>query len=204
MKINIIKIVTSIFFGSVLILTGCASNGPNEKVNTSNKTPYQLSVDARPDSKAADTGTPSGNLITLGIAGLYQKTIELDNQYQTKLENSKVASTLEAVRQEKGEEAWRNEVNALTGSDKEEYDTFMANQVNTLAVALEYSVEAAKLALGIYAFDYRAYISNPFAIPATVQAVLLATEQITTTKEILGYMLEARDSYQAMLDYQGR
>jgi len=201
---KILKPIAILLLSSIFLVNGCASNGDAKKVDNTGKTEYQIWNSEKPDATAADTGIPSGNLITSSIAGMYQKTLDLDAKYQAGLNNSKVASTLNAIRLEQGEEVWKKEVTALKGKDKQEYETFMKNNINLLAVAVDYGIEAAKLALGIMQFDYKQYITNPFALVATIKAVGVATSQINATKTALGFMVEARNSYQAMLEYQGR
>jgi len=201
---SVLKPIAQLVLVSSLAMAGCASDGKGEKVIEDTRTEYQIWKAEKPDATAADTGIASGNLITSGIAGLYQKTLDLDAKYQGGLNNSKVASTLEAIRLEQGEEVWKKEVASLKGKDKREYKAFMKNNISLLAVAVDYGVEATKLAFGIMNFNYNEYITNPFAIIATLAAVGTATEQIGATTTALGFMVEARNSYQDMLDYKGR
>jgi len=189
---------------SSFAITGCATDGNGSKLEEGTPNKYQIWDAEKPDAEPADTGIKAGNLITSGIAGVYQKTLDLNAKYQNSSENSKTAKTMERVRLEQGEEVWKKEVAALQGVDKKEYDIYMKNNINLLEVAVGYSSEAAKLAGGIASFDYKKYISNPFAMASTVKALGFATEQINSTKTALGFMIETRNSYQAMLDETGR
>ena len=204
MNKNILKPIVSILLVGALAVTGCASNGKEEPLKDGAKTEYQIWQEEKPEAIATDTGIPAGNLITSGIAGLYQKTLDLDEKFREKLSNSKTASALEGLREAQGEEAWKKAEANLTGEDKEEYAKFRKNTINESAVAVEYMVEATKLGIGIASFDVKQYLSNPFAIPAALSAIANATNQLASTKTALGFMIERSDSYKSMESEVGR
>lgn len=184
------------------VLPSCAGNG--NKVEEGEATAYDIYNAKRPDIKPGNTGFPEGNAITAGIAGIYQKTVILEDAYKTKLENSKVAKTLEAVRKQYGEAAYRKEVRVLTGRDKTEYDLWLKNNVNLLEAAVEYSPEATSLAVGIINFDYNVFVSNPIIALNTLVALDKAKDQILYTETALEFMLESKTVYEAMLSESGR
>jgi hypothetical protein len=184
----------------VLTVTGCAE----KKLKADGTTAYDLYNENRPDTAPADTGIPSGNLITSGIAGIYEKTVKLEDKYKTSIENNKVANVLEAVRLEQGVEAYKKAYNELSKKDRKQYDKFQKININMLEVAVEYGIEAAKLAFGIMNFDYKKYMANPMAAFSTLEAIDMATDQILYTEKALEFMVETRSVYVAMLEYKGR
>jgi len=197
-----LKLISGLLMGT-LLMGGCASTGSN-KVAEGEPTEYDLYSQNKPESTLADTGIASGNLITMGIAKAYAQTIELEDKYKTSIENNKVASILEGIRLEQGEEAYKKAFSELGVEDKAEYNKFMESNVHELAVALEYATAAASMALGILSFNYQEYIYNPFAITKALTAITKATKQIAYTEQALEFMVETRSTYQAMLEYQGR
>ena len=193
---------------SILFTSGCATlnswMGADEKVDGGASNFFETYKKERPDTVAADLGSVSGNQITAGIAGIYGKSIELAENYLTQLENHKVASVLEGIRHELGQEAYEKAYNELGAEDRAEYDTFMRHNVDFLAVAIGYAEEAAKLSIGIIQFDVKEYTSNPMAIITALQGLSKATDQIQYTITTFDLLIETRSVYQAMLEGTGK
>ncbi len=196
------KSTLSLLLVSSLALTviGCA----DKKLKEDGTTAYDLYNANRPDMVAADMGIPSGKLITDGIAGLYAKTVKLEDKYKKGIESSKVAKILETVRMEKGEAEYNKAFAALGKKDKAEYQKYLRNNINLLNVAVDYAAEATKMAFGIMGFDYKEYITNPMAAFSTLEAIDHAKDQLLYTEEALEFMVETRIVYVAMLEYKGR
>ena len=165
---------------------------------------YDLYSKNKPETSLADTGIVSGNMITAGIAKSYAQTIDLEDKYKKRIENNKVASILEKIRLEQGEAAYKKEYSALSATDMAEYTKFLKNNINEFAVATEYALAAASMALGIMNFNYQEYIVNPFAALKTIDAIGKATDQIVYTEKALEFIIETRSIYQEMLAYKGR
>jgi len=198
----IISISHAVLISSLLLIVGCAGNGG--KVQEGEVTAYDLYNKNRPDTSLADTGISSGNVITSAIAGIYEKTVNLENQYKKRIENNKVALILDRIRLEQGEAAYKKEYSELGVKDKEIYDVFLKNNINTLEVAVGYATEAKKMASGVKNFDYKKYIVNPMAKYKTITALSKATEQIQYTEKALEFMVETRTISEAMLDFEKR
>ncbi len=196
------KILIPILFVSLLFGSGCAGKGT--KVQEGDVTAYDLYNTSRPDTSLADTGIPSGNVITSGVAGIYEKTVNLENKYKKSIENNKVASILDNIRLEQGQAAYEKAYRELSTRDKATYNVFLKNNINALEVAVGYAAEATKMAFGVMNFDYKEYIVNPMAAFKTITALSKATEQIQYTEKALEFMVETRTIYVAMLDYKGR
>jgi len=187
---------------SLLLMSGCTGNG--KKVQDGEVTAYDLYNTSRPDTSFADTGIPSGNVITSGVAGIYEKTVNLEDKYKKSIENNKVALILDKIRLEQGQAAYEKAYRELSARDKATYNIFLRNNINVLEVAVGYAAESTKMAFGVLNFNYREYIVNPMAAYDTITALSKATKQIQYTEKALEFIVETRTIYMAMLDYKGR
>lgn len=196
----------SVFLLSFLVLLGCATK--EVKVDDPNdfRTEKQRKFDSadKPSTKVALTGTKSGDLITSSIAGAYQKTLILKEKQDSRLRNSSVATRLEDIRIIEGVTAEKLAIKNLTAKERAEYEIFLRDSVNELAVAFEYSLEAAKLASGILMFDINEYKENYFVIISSISAINTATNQLDYTQLALRLMMEDSGRYEESITLIGK
>ena len=167
--IRAFKPMVPLLLGSVMLI-GCASQ--STKVDKNNEsTAYYLYNKNKPEITVANTGIASGNLVTAGIAKAYRQTIKLEDKYKSSIENNKVALIIEKIRLEQGEDAYKKAFNELNIEDKAEYNKFLESNINELEVALEYTVAASAMAVGVLKFSYFEYIFNPFAVTKIKSAI---------------------------------
>ncbi|MDC9729840.1 MAG: hypothetical protein PSN04_11025 [Methyloprofundus sp.] len=203
---KIIKTLSRALLLGALLLTGCASKEVKIEDPNDFRTANQKKFDSadKPSTEVAITGTASGDLITSSIAGTYEKTLALKLQQDERLSSSNVATRLEDIRKTQGAEAEQKAINNLTAEEQAEYAVFLKNSVNELAVALEYSMEAAKMAAGILTFDINEYVTNPFAIISSLKAINTAKDQLDYTQLALRLMIEDHNRYEESITLLGK
>lgn len=188
-----------------LLFTGCMSGNtkPDSTAQTQQASYARYQTD-RPEPRNHAIGMTSVDKITGGIAGIYGTTIDLTDKTITQIENSEVAAKLDKVLAEQGHEAWESAVNTLVDTDKEQYETYLRNQVSTLAVVDSYLKDALELLEGIAQVNVTSLVSNPLKIASSVKSVNLARSQIDFSIEALRWMKKHRDLYQTALTTASR
>jgi len=209
MKKKILSLASALLVAS--IATGCSNdsqpNTPENKVvngQGEKQSLFQEYMKNRPSKDIDPIGVNSADLVFSGIAGIYGNTVDLTDKYISKVENSKVALTLEEVRKTLGEEEYKKQVAALEGEDKKEYEAFLKSESNSLNVAASYLTDALKLQVGLTSINVQELVSNPFKLPSALKSSKLAKDQISYTVDTLKWLNETKKVYDASLEYKGR
>jgi len=196
---------------SLFVLFGCAAtNTTGSKVDSETGTGEKQILFAeykknRPNKKAASIGHPKADQLFSSIAKIYGTTTsEVVDKYITRVENCKVALTIEEIRKKEGNKAAKDVRNNLKDPDLSEIEKFENNEIKTLSVVEVNLTEALKLQQAITKLDVKSLVSNPLKVGSALKATKLAKNQITFTIKSLQWLNENRKTYKELQKYAGR
>lgn len=161
-------------------------------------------LENRPDASSSKVGDVQADKTLYSIADQYGITIDTFDKYLARLENSKVALIGEEIRKEKGDEAYKEYVQSLEGEDKKQYDAYLQNETNKLAVVGGYLKNALILQDGVRKLDPKKLVSNPFKAASAAVGVNKGRKQSEYSVKTLTWLDKTNKIYKEAQQYQGK
>ncbi len=191
------RLVTVLCATAVLCWAGMGFAGKTQDL-------FKEYMENRPDTSAVEVGNAEADKTFISVADSYGTTIDVFDKYSARVENSKVALIGEEVRKEKGDDAYKEYVLSLKGEDKKQYNTYLKNETNTLAVVGGYLKNAIVLQDAVGGLDATKLVSNPFKIKAAASGVNQARKQSSYTVKTLKWLNKTQKVYKAAQSYKGK
>ncbi len=191
---------------ATVMTAACApmdQKGTEEKA-TPVSSQFQKFQEERPEIEALAIGDQATDLSLSAIAGIYSKTVKMTDAFITKTEAAPAFETLLKLREEKGDEAYQAELNALTAEDQKAYQEYLDSGDEMTKQAISLLPEALKLYKGLQKIDPKSIISNPLKLGGAMKAMGRAGDQMTFTMDALNMMKKYNDIYSNAKQYAGR
>lgn len=192
---------------ATLLIVGCASSGGGKSVDTAQKeNDYRQFLKAVPDLSKQQIGNPAADVLFSGIEGIAKRVHNSFQLYAKNMDSDEGAlgQRLEAVRAEKGNDAYLATVKEMNSKDKAMYASYIDNQTKLTREQVKMLPEAIKVVAGLKSLDPKQLVANPMQLPRVGGALKTAASQGEYSIKALEYMKTMNDVMENAKQYTGK